>query len=133
MKTKLDIAKKIITGGIDSYIAGSNAELAAIKLAAERLTDEEFAKMYDYSKTEEIENAEHEVHCAYIHEAINEELVKEAVRIARDCKRDICDVCNDICAAYEHVTDQYTAAQLADLRKDHTEGVITHYVLNEVA
>lgn len=129
----INTAKKLIARNTEAYIAACNAELASVKLAAERLADEEFAKMYDYSKTEEVENAEHEVHCAYILDVINEELVKEAVRIARDCKRDICDVCNDICAAYDYVTDQYTAAQLADLRKDHTEGVITHYVLEEAA
>lgn len=131
--TTINTAKKLIARNTEAYIAACNAELASVKLAAERLTDEEFAKMYDYSKTEEVENAEHEVHSAYIREAINEELVNEAVRIAHDCKRDICDVCNDICAAYDHVTEQYTAAQLADLRKDHTEGVIAHYVLNEAA
>lgn len=131
--TTINTAKKLIARNTEAYIAACNAELASVKLAAERLSDEEFAKMYDYSKTEEVENAEHEVHCAYIREAINEELVNEAVRIARDYKRDICDVCNDICAAYDHVTEQYTAAQLADLRKDHTEGVIAHYVLNEAA
>ena len=124
MKNNKTCATEFISRNTDVWAATSYVELEAVERAAERLTDEEFAKIYDDSKDSEVENARHNYFSAMIRKVVDGDLVRAALDVKKCTRCDICDACDAICRAYDDTVDKYTSERLSDMWTHHTAGTI---------